>query len=53
MQNECRDLLGLGQGSDVMTGGFTEDIGPQGNFGGVHFLSEGDAEGAKGVVPVV
>lgn len=44
------DVLGLGQGSDVMTCGLTEDVGPEGDFGRVHFLSEGDANGAKGFV---
>lgn len=46
-----RDVLGLGQGSDIMTCRFTEDVGPEGDFGGVHFLSEGYADGAEGFVP--
>lgn len=33
-----------------MTCGFTEDVGPEGDFGGVHFLSEGDADGTEGFV---
>jgi len=44
------NVLGLGQGSDVVTCGFTEDVGPEGDFGRVHFLSEGDTNGAKGFV---
>ena len=33
-----------------MTRGFTEDVGPEGYFGGVHPLSEGDTNVAKGFV---
>ena len=44
------DVLGLGQGSDVLTSRFAEDVGPEGDLGGVHFLCEGDADVAKGFV---
>lgn len=52
-KTETTDALGLGQGSDVLTRGLTEDVGPEGDFGRVHFLSEGDADVAKGFVSFV
>lgn len=45
-----RNVLGLGQGTNVLTGGFTENVRSEGYLGRVHLLSEGDADGAKGVV---
>ena len=35
------------------TRGFTEDVGSEGYFGSMHFLSEGDADVTKGFVSFV
>lgn len=48
--DEGGDVLCLRQGTDVVTCGFTEDVGPKRDFGGVHLLSEGNANVAKGFV---
>jgi len=42
------DGFGLGQRSDVLTCGFAEDVGSEGDFGGMHPLREGDADVTKG-----